>query len=184
MKKTLFALALVFCAPLALAQEVRFGGAIFELGSARSDTLALANARFELVPSQRRGQYIVYPRRIPGVKGLGVPLGSITFDDDRLVRISRNLGSFQSEAGVATIENLIGAFANAPRTPDGAPVIRTGSDLDHQASTSRVYFSYPDRAIQIVVYRPADLSVPATVHITEQYALSGSGPSVPMPAQQ
>ncbi len=178
MKRILLALILALSAPLALAQTVQFGGTHLELGSPRSDTLALANARFELVPSSRRGQYMVYPRQALGEAGLGVPLGSITFDNDQLVRISRNLGSFQSEAGVAAIESLISAFASAPRGGE-MPSVRTDADLDRQASTSRVYFSYPDRAIQVVIFRPPDLSQAATVHITEQFALPGSGPAVP-----
>ncbi len=178
MKRILFALTLALSAPLALAQTVQFGGTDLELGSPRADALALTNARFELVPSQARGEYTVYPRQERDDDSLGVPLGSITFDNDQLVRISRNLGTFQSDAGVAAIENLISAFANAPKG-GASPSIHTDSGLDRQASTSRVYFSYPDRAIQVVIYRPPDLSKAATVHVTEQYALPGSGPTVP-----
>lgn len=177
------ALMMIAAAPMAWAQTVDIGGTALDLGMPRADALAIANARFELSPSRIRGQYTVYPKRAPGQSSgpLQPALGSLTVRGDRLVRVTRNLGSFRSREGEAAIDNLIMALAQAPG--DGnAPSVHTDSALSGGASTSRVYFSYPDRAIQIVIYRPADLSGIATIDITEQYALpEGDLPPTALP---
>ncbi|WP_353222635.1 hypothetical protein [Salinisphaera sp. C84B14] len=160
-------------APLASAQTVSIGGTSLELGASRADTLAIANAHFNTVPAQADGQYMLFPKQGPVIVGrdtYGKPVGTLTIRDDRLTRVSRNLGSFRSEDGEQAIENLIATFARAPNQGD-TPAVRTDTGVSGDASTSRVYFSYPDRAIQIVLYRPNNRSGLATIDITEQYAL-------------
>ena len=76
----------------------------------------------------------------------------------------------RSEDGEQAIENLIATFARAPNQGD-TPAVHTDTGVSGDASTSRVYFSYPNRAIQIVLYRPNNRSGMATIDITEQYAL-------------
>ncbi|MES1924800.1 hypothetical protein [Salinisphaera sp. T31B1] len=175
------ALTIALATQAALAQSVDIGGTSLELGASRADTLAVANAQFELAPTAVRDQYTIYPKRQPGSMDQGdypTAIGTLTIQNDRLVRVTRNLGSFRSVEGEAAIENLIAAFADAPNA-GRTPAVHTDSGLSGDASTSRVYFSYPDRAIQVVIYRPADQRDMATVDITEQYALSGSGQPVP-----
>src|SRR5699024_2513138 len=70
MKKILFVLTVMCFAPLASAQQVALGNAMFELGAPRAQVLSTAQARFSLVPSKRRGQYTVYPRQAPGERRL------------------------------------------------------------------------------------------------------------------
>lgn len=157
----------------ASAQTVSIGGTTLELGGSRADTLAIANAHFNMVPARASGQYMLFPKQGPRIVGrdtYGKPLGTITIQNDRLARISRNLGSFRSEDGEAAIENLIAAFSRAPNNGD-TPAVRTDTGSSDDASTSRVYFSYPDRAIQIVLFRPSNRTGLATIDITEQYAL-------------
>lgn len=169
------ALALIGAAPLAVAQSVDIGGTSLELGSSRADTLAVANAQFELSPTSVRDQYTLYPKRAPGAASdepYPKAIGTITIGNDQLERVTRNLGSFRTPNAEQAIDNMIAAFAKAPNSGD-RPAVHTDAGLAGDASTSRVYFSYPDRAIQIVVYRPADRAGQATVDITEQYALRG-----------
>ncbi|GAB3676687.1 hypothetical protein [Salinisphaera aquimarina] len=170
------ALMIAMATQSAFAQTVDIGGTNLELGASRADTLAVANAQFDVAPTSVRNQYTIYPKREPGMANDGrypKAIGTLTIQNDRLVRVTRNLGSFRSTDGEAAMENLIAAFANAPNAGD-TPAVHTDSGLAGGASTSRVYFSYPDRAIQIVIYRPADSRDMATVDITEQYALRGS----------
>lgn len=168
-------LAVLCLAPLAMAQQsVPIGGTTLDLGASRAATLAVANAHFDIVPAQADGQYMLFPKRGPRVVGrdtYGKPVGTITVRNDQLVRVSRNIGSFRSEDGEAAIEGLIAAFARAPRG-GGMPSVHTDTGASGVASTSRVYFSYPDRAIQIVVFRSPNRSGLATIDITEQYALN------------
>lgn len=166
---------LLFASPV-FAQSVSIGGTVLELGSSRADTLATANARFDLSPTRVNGQYNIYPKQFRGPDEKSYPpaLGTITIQDGQLVRVTRNLGSFRSADAESAINNLITVFSRAPNQGD-SPSIHTDQNLDGNASTSRVYFSYPDRAIQIVVFRPADRSDKATIDITEQYALPGTG---------
>lgn len=173
------AVGLLLAAPVAMAQQVSIGGTVLELGASRADTLATANARFDLSPTRVDGQYNIYPKRFrdPGDNTYPPAIGTITIENNRLVRVTRNLGSFRSENAEKAIDNLITVFSRAPNRGD-SPSIHTDTGLDGDASTSRVYFSYPDRAIQIVSYRPADRSGMATINITEQYALSGTGTPV------
>jgi len=160
-------------APLASAQNVSIGGTTLELGASRADTLAIANAHFNIVPAQADGQYMLFPKQGPVVVGrdtYGKPVGTLTIRDNRLTRVSRNLGSFRSEDGEQAIERLIAAFSRAPNGGD-TPAVRTDTGVSGDASTSRVYFSYPDRAIQIVLFRPNNRAGLSTIDITEQYAL-------------
>jgi len=171
------ALMIAMATQAAFAQNVDIGGTNLELGASRADTLAVANAQFELAPTSVRDQYTLYPKRQVGDADNGRynnAIGTLTIQNDELVRVTRNLGSFRSVEGEAAIENLIAAFANAPNA-GRTPAVHTDSSLSGDASTSRVYFSYPDRAIQVVIYRPADTRDMATVDITEQYALRGNG---------
>lgn len=159
--------------PLAAAQSVAIGGTTLDLGASRADTLAIANAHFNIVPARADGQYMIFPKQGPRIVGrdtYGKPVGTLTIQNDRLTRISRNLGSFRSEDGEAAIESLIAAFSRAPNNGD-TPAVRTDTGVSGDASTSRVYFSYPDRAIQIVLFRPSNRAGLATIDITEQYAL-------------
>ncbi|MBO9468621.1 hypothetical protein J7355_00775 [Endozoicomonas sp. G2_2] len=169
-----FTLMALCAAPFAAAaQSVSIGGTTLDLGATRADTLAIANAHFNIVPAQVDGQYMLFPKRGPVIVGrdtYGKPLGTITIRDNQLTRISRNLGSFRSEDGEVAIERLISAFSRAPNDGD-TPAVRTDAGQSGDASTSRVYFSYPDRAIQIVLFRPTNRSGLATIDITEQYAL-------------
>lgn len=160
-------------APLAAAQSVAIGGTTLDLGASRADTLAVANAHFNIVPARASGQYMLFPKQGPVIVGrdtYGKPVGIITVQDNKLARISRNLGSFRSEDGEAAIDRLIGAFSRAPNAGN-TPAVRTDTGVSGEASTSRVYFSYPDRAIQIVLFRPRNRAGLATIDITEQYAL-------------
>ena len=165
---------LALCAaPFATAQSVAIGGTTLDLGASRADTLAIANAHFNIVPAQVSGQYMLFPKQGPVIVGrdtYGKPVGTITLQNDRLARISRNLGSFRSEDGEAAIQGLISAFSRAPNN-GRTPAVRTDTGVSGEASTSRVYFSYPDRAIQIVLFRPTNRAGLATIDITEQYAL-------------
>jgi len=175
------ALMIAMTTQAAFAQSVDIGGTDLELGASRADTLAVTNAQFELAPTSVRDQYTLYPKRQVGDADNGRytnAIGTITIQNDQLVRVTRNLGSFRNVQGEAAIENLIAAFANAPNA-GRTPAVHTDTGLSGDASTSRVYFSYPDRAIQVVIYRPADSRDMATVDITEQYALSGTGDAVP-----
>jgi hypothetical protein len=168
-----FGLLALCVAPFAAAQSVAIGGTTLDLGASRADTLSIANAHFNIVPAQVDGQYMLFPKKGPVIVGrdtYGKPVGTITIQNDQLTRISRNLGSFRSEDGEVAIERLISAFARAPNNGD-TPAVRTDTGVSGDASTSRVYFSYPDRAIQIVLFRPTNRAGLATIDITEQYAL-------------
>lgn len=169
----LLGVSLMACSAMASAQTVEIGGTTLDLGASRADTLAVANAQFDLSPTRTNGQYNLYPKRAPG-ESRNAPyppaIGSITVRNNRLTRVTHNLGSFRSPDADTAIENLIAAFSRAPNEGD-TPSVHTDTALSGDASTSRVYFSYPDRAIQIVVYRPAMRDGMATIDITEQYAL-------------
>lgn len=171
----MFGLLALCAAPLASAQSVIIGGTMLELGASRAETLAVVNADFNVLPARADGHYMIFPKQGPVVVGrdtYGKPLGTISIQNDRLTRVSRNLGSFRSEDGEAAMQRMIAAFARAPNE-GSMPAVRTdtATGVSGVASTSRVYFSYPDRAIQIVLFRPDNGSGLATVAITEQYAL-------------
>lgn len=180
------ALLIAVATPAAFAQSVDIGGTSLELGASRADTLGVADAKFKLAPTKTNGQYFLYPKATPGQSSKpshGSAIGSIQITDGQLVRVTRNLGSFRSEDGKTAIQNMIAALSNAP-SQGRRPAVHTDTNMMGNASTTRVYFSYPDRAIQVSVYQPADMSVAATVDITEQYALSPSenaSMSVPKP---
>lgn len=170
------ALMIAVATPAAFAQSVDIGGTSLKLGASRADTLGVAEAKFKLAPTNTNGQYFLYPKATPlksGKQGQPNAIGSIQIRDGQLERVTRNLGSFRSEDGKKAIRNMIAAFSNAP-SQGRRPAVHTDSNMTGNASTTRVYFSYPDRAIQVSVYQPADMSVKATVDITEQYALSPS----------
>ena len=180
LKKTApWALALIItlATPAAFAQGVDIGGTTLNLGASRADTLGVAGAQFNLAPTQVDGQYFLYPKVTPLSKGSQgekpKAIGSIQIAHGQLVRVTRNLGSFRSADGQAAIQNMIAAFAQAPNQ-GRQPAVHTDTSMSGDASTTRVYFSYPYRAIQVSVYQPADMSVAATVDITEQYALARS----------
>lgn len=190
LKKTApWALALVItlATPAALAQSVDIGGTTLNLGASRADALGVAGAQFNLAPTQVDGQYFLYPKVTPLSSGSQSAkpkaIGSIQIANGHLVRVTRNLGSFRSADGQAAIQNMITAFAQAPNQ-GRQPAVHTDTSMSGDASTTRVYFSYPDRAIQVSVYQPADMSVAATVDITEQYALARSSvPTTSTPGQ-
>lgn len=180
------ALMIAVATPAAFAQNVDIGGTTLELGASRADALGVAGAQFNLSPTHANGQYFLYPKVTPlksGDQSQPKPIGSIQIANGQLVRVTRNLGSFRSKDGKAAIQNMITAFAQAP-SQGRRPAVHTDTNMTGNASTTRVYFSYPDRAIQVSVYQPADMSVAATVDITEQYALSAASTpttSVPNP---
>jgi len=179
------AAAIALATPMAFAQSVDIGGTTLDLGASRADTLGVAGAQFNLAPTNVNGQYFLFPKVTPINPGQqdqqARALGSIQIDNGRLVRVTRNLGSFRSADGQAAMQNLIAAFSQAP-SQGRRPAVHTDTNMTGDASTSRVYFSYPDRAIQVSVYQPADTSIAATVDVTEQYALSGTGaPTTSMP---
>lgn len=192
LKKTApWALALVIAAasPAAPAQSqqhaesVNIDGATLQLGADRTDTLGEARAQFNVSPASQNGEYFLYPKtralNSNGESRRPNAVGSITFDNGRLVRVTHNLGSFRSADGQAAIQNMIKAFGQAPNQGQ-RPSVHTDNSMSGEASTTRVYFQYPDRVIQVLVFQPADSSIMATVDITEQYALSGS----PRPSRQ
>lgn len=173
------ALLIAMATQAAFAQTVDIGGTDLELGASRADTLAIANAQFDLSPTSVRDQYTIYPKRQLGDSDSSrydSAIGTLTIQNDQLVRVTRNLGSFRNVEGTAAIDNLISAFASAPNA-GRTPAVHTDKSLAANSSTSRVYFSYPDRAIQVVIYRPSDTRDMATVDITEQYALRDAGQS-------
>ncbi|WP_423822862.1 hypothetical protein V5738_02665 [Salinisphaera sp. SPP-AMP-43] len=157
------------------AQGIAIGGTTLRLGEPRNQVLGEARSEFNVSPADQDGQYFLYPKVAPlGPNGRARQpdaVGSITVANGRLVRVTRNLGSFRSADGQAAIQNLIKAFAQAPNQGK-KPAVHTDTSMSGNASTQRVYFSYPDRVIQVLVFQPADTAVQATVDITEQYALS------------
>ncbi|ROO23743.1 hypothetical protein [Salinisphaera orenii] len=171
----LIGLTLASMAATAAAQTVEIGGTTLDLGESRADTLAIANAQFDVSPTGTSGHYNLYPKPRAGDSRdtpRGPAIGSLTLEDDRLVRVTHNLGSFRSQDAEAAIENLIAAFDRAPASGE-RPSVHTDRAGSGQGGTSRVYFSYPDRVIQIVIYRPDFEGGMATIDITEQYALRG-----------
>lgn len=171
------ALMIAIATPAAFAKSVNIGGTTLELGDNQTHAMSKARSQFKL-KLQHNGQYFLYPKAVTQ-EGKGESqqfdaVGSITFDDGKLVRVSRNLGSFRSADGQAAIKNMISAFARAP-SQGRRPAIHTDTSMSGDNSISRIYFSYPDRVIQVLVFQPADTSVQATVEITEQYALSDNG---------
>lgn len=179
------ALMIAVATPAAFAQNVDIGGTTLELGASRADALGVAGAQFNLAPTNVNGQYFLYPKVTPLNSGKQQShpkaVGSIQIANGQLVRVTRNLGSFRSKDGKAAIDNMIAAFAQAP-SQGRRPAVHTDTNMTGNASTTRVYFSYPDRAIQVSVYQPADMSMAATVDITEQYALSSAAaPTMSVP---
>lgn len=180
-------LLIAIATPAAFAEQhnerVNIGGTTLQLGADRSRVMGEARARFNVTPSNQSGRYFLYPKAVPlSRNGQSRPpsaVGSLTFANGRLVRVTRNLGSFRSADGQAAIRNMIQAFSDAPGEGH-SPAVHTDSSLSGDASTTRVYFSYPDRVIQVLVFQPADASELATVDISEQYALSGN----PTPSDQ
>lgn len=159
---------------LAQAQSVQLGNTTMDLGASRGEALAVANTHFRVVPAGMQGRYNLYPKTgvtIGEQPKFESAVGSITIEDGRLTRVTRNLGSFRSADAQAAIENMIAAFSEAPNEGK-APAVHTDSLLRGDSSISRVYFTYPDRIVQVAVYAPADRSRMATVDITEQYALT------------
>ncbi|RJS93522.1 hypothetical protein [Salinisphaera sp. Q1T1-3] len=189
LKKTApWALALVIAlaTPSAFAEDVTIGNVSLTLGAPQTQAMGTARARFNVSPSQRDGQYFLYPKTAAlGADGQSKTpdaVGSLTFAHGKLVRVTRSLGSFRSADGQAAIQNLIEAFSRAHNDGD-APSVHTDTQMSREASTTRVYFQYPDRVIQVLVFQPADQSQLATVDISEQHALAGSntGPTRGMP---
>ncbi|KEZ76494.1 hypothetical protein [Salinisphaera hydrothermalis] len=185
LKKTApWALALMIATatPAAFAEQqhhesVSIGSTTLQLGTNQTAALGEARSVFNVSPGSRNGEYFLYPKAVPlgknGESKQPDAVGSITFANGRLVRVTRNLGSFRSADGQAAIQNMIQAFSDAP-SQGQRPAVHTDSSMSGDASTTRVYFSYPDRVIQVLVFQPADTSELATVDITEQYALSGN----------
>ncbi len=173
--RAVLAIAALGVAPWAWAQSVAIGGTALKLGATRAATLAQARAYFRVSPASKGGQYTLYPSGLPSANAHIYPpaIGALTFADNRLVRVTRYLGSFRCDDGKIAIENLISAFARAPKTHH-PPRVYTHSGRSGNASTRQVYFSYADRLIQIIVYQPPGRSKQATVSITEQYTLSPS----------
>lgn len=174
------ALAIALATPAAFAaqhtESVNIGGTMLQLGSDQTRAMGEARSQFNVSPSNQNGQYFLYPKAVPLQNGQSQQpnaVGSITFANGQLVRVTRNLGSFRSADGQAAIQNMIRAFSEAP-SQGHQPAVHTDSSMSGDASTTRVYFSYPDRVIQVLVFQPADTSELATVDITEQYALSGN----------
>ncbi|MDA3920892.1 MAG: hypothetical protein PF501_09480 [Salinisphaera sp.] len=180
------AIVIALATPTVWAQSVDIGGTTLTLGASRAQTLGVASAEFNVAPAHANGQYFLYPKVRPMNDGKTVAphaVGSINIQNGELVRVTRNLGSFRSADGQAAIQNMIEAFAQAP-SQGRRPAVHTDTNMTGDASTTRVYFSYPDRVIQVSVYQPADMSVAATVDITEQYALPTAGqPTTAQPDQ-
>lgn len=190
LKKTApWALALVIAmaTPAAFADQQRegvdIGDTTLRLGADKADALGEAKAQFNVSPTHQNGEYFLYPKATPlgknGESKQPNAVGSITFANGELVRVTRNLGSFRTQDGQTAVQNMIKAFAQAPNQGQ-RPAVHTDTSMSGQTSTRRVYFQYPDRVIQVLVFQPADSSVRATVDITEQYALSGT----PKPRKQ
>jgi hypothetical protein len=158
-------------APWVGAQSVAIGGTSLQLGAPRAATLAKAKTYFRVLPAGG-DQYTLYPNGLPSANANIYPpaIGALNFANGRLARVTRYLGSFRCDAGKIAIDNLISAFAQAPKTHH-LPQVHTERGQSGNASIRQVYFSYQDRAIQIVVYQPAERSQQATVSITEQYTL-------------
>lgn len=175
------ALTIAIATPAAFAaqhsESVNIGGTTLQLGANQTRAMGEARSQFNVAPANKDGQYFLYPKAVPlGQNGQSQQpnaVGSITFADGQLVRVTRNLGSFRSADGQAAIQNMIRAFSEAP-SQGRRPAVHTDSSMSGDASTTRVYFSYPDRVIQVLVFQPADTSELATVDITEQYALSSN----------
>ncbi|MGN8160271.1 hypothetical protein ACS8YF_16545 [Salinisphaera sp. SWV1] len=177
------ALMIAIATPPAFAashqESVDIGGTTLQLGVDKTRAMGEARSQFNVSPASQNGHYFLYPKAVPlGKNGQAQQpkaVGSITFAHGRLVRVTRNLGSFRSADGQAAVQNMIQAFSDAP-SQGRHPAVHTDSSMSGDASTTRVYFSYPDRVIQVLVFQPADTSELATVDITEQYALSGNPP--------
>lgn len=183
---------IAFVAPAVWAQSVDISGTTLDLGESKSRTLGVAGSGLNIVPTSTEGLYLLYPKVTPlatARKQGPSAMGSINFANGRLVRVTRNLGSFRSADGQKAIQNLIAAFARAPSQDKDeeenrpqSPEIHTDTRMSGDASSTRVYFSYPERVIQVSVFQPADMSVAATVNINEQYALSTDDqPTTAMP---
>lgn len=181
------AMMIAVATPTAFAQQHResvdIGGTMLQLGINQTDAMGQLQSQFNVSPSNEHGQYFLYPKSVPlndnGGSKQPNAVGSITFANGRLVRVTRELGSFRSRDGKQAIQNMIRAFSEAP-SQGSRPAVHTDSSMSGDASTTRVYFQYPDRVIQVLVFQPADSSIQATVDITEQYALTGT----PTPSDQ
>lgn len=178
------ALMIAVATPAALAQnasggphQIMLGQTALTLGANQTDVLGQARSQYNVTPGSQNGEYFLYPKAVPlgqsAQQNRANAIGSLTFERGRLVRVTHSLGSFRSRDGQAAVENLIQAFSNAPNQ-GATPAVHTDTRMSGDASTTRVYFQYPDRVIQIVVFQPADQSELATVDMSEQYALTGA----------
>ena len=168
---------------------VDLDGVTLELGASRADTMDALRPRLRVLPSRTEGYYNLYRNSSGSENGPinSLSIGAIMIHDDRLVSVTRNLGSFQSMDGIAAMDNFIAAVSEASKKLSDGPVYlkpskhslphlpelmaHTDSQQVGNASSSRVYFTFPDRIIQLAVYQPADPNARATVAISEQYSL-------------
>jgi len=189
---TVFA-ALVATSP-APAQEsgqpVDIGGVTLRLGDSRADTMDAAEQRLLVLPSRTSGYYNLYRKQSnqfdDGVQSIAI--GALWFRDNRLISVTRNLGAFQSLDGRIAIDNLIAAFRQASEQaatraqdqdddeqdrPPSLPALTATTDetVNSNFSISRLYFTFPDRVIQIAVFEPVSTSQQASIDISEHYGL-------------
>jgi len=194
---TVFA-ALVATSP-APAQEsgqpVDIGGVTLRLGDSRADTMDAAEQRLLVLPSRTSGYYNLYRKQSnqfdDGVQSIAI--GALWFRDNRLISVTRNLGAFQSLDGRIAIDNLIAAFRQASEQaatraqdqdddeqdrPPSLPALTATTDetVNSNFSISRLYFTFPDRVIQIAVFEPVSTSQQASIDISEHYGLREDRP--------
>lgn len=164
------ALALALAAPMAAAQTVALGGADLELGAPQTDVVAVIEERFVIVPSQLEGSYILYRQRASGAAE-GVPLGTVTFAQGRLVAIKRYLGSLVGPEAAAAVRALLSSVA-AGTDPGGE--IQVVSDATADAVTTRLLLQLADRQITATIYKSLVGRETVSVELADYFIWEGS----------
>lgn len=172
MRKVLMGLSLVLFATAAAAAApvVAIGETQLQLGTSQQEVLRQLQPQFALRTNQAGTSYNIYDRGENG-KSSGASLARIDFTNDKLQRVTRNVGTLQGLEASLAMTRFIEAFGTAH---DKATPITVQTDVDDSsptATTTRVYFRLPQKIVQLAVYQPKKRGAPVTVDITEQYDL-------------
>jgi len=160
MKPSAFALIfllLLINSPFAQAQDSLFiGGATLRLGMTRDTVSSLLRTTYDLRRIEGSGDgWMIVRRAAPSDSP-----GSLTFETDRLIGISKDWGNFRGPEAVRLGEVLHAVISGTARGDVSVAVVETKSRREPQIAVRQVNLIFGEKTLSLLVIEyPTDVPV-------------------------